>query len=84
MTPPYERGIIMQPLPHITWWEPQQHVGIWHKAKRYKEYDREENFIVWKVNTWQYKVLEREMKRMYTKEGKTQTALQCQKKKTIL
>ena len=35
--------------------------------------------MVPKVNTWPYKVLEREMKRMYTEVGKTQTALQCQK-----
>jgi len=68
----------MQPLPHITGWAPQ-HLGKWYQPKRYKGYDREENFIVPKVNIWQYKVLEREMKRMYTEESETQTAMQCEK-----
>jgi hypothetical protein len=39
----------------------------------------EENFRVPKVNTWQYKILKREMQRMYIVEGKTQAAPQCQK-----
>jgi hypothetical protein len=39
----------------------------------------EENFRVLKVNTWQYKMLEWGLQRLYIEKGKSQTILQCQK-----
>jgi hypothetical protein len=39
----------------------------------------EKNFRVPEVNTWQCKILKREMQRMYIVDGKTQAAPQCQK-----